>query len=153
MMRKRGTPKTPNVWYRKEKSKPAKLRRETPMQKAGLDEDAKTAAENTHLVRLERETASIFEAESTVSGEIVFETGRYRLFLVAPSEKVKVLSLRKRRGLCRSNVICFCTGGYREVAKEVEDPVDLEKLVVSPAPARGEKKIDVCYYGYWCLPR
>jgi len=46
-------------------------------------------------------------------------------------------------------VICFCTGGYREVAKEVEDPVDLEKLVVSPAPAGGEKKIDVCYYG--CL--
>lgn len=37
-------------------------------------------------------------------------------------------------------MICFCTGGYREVAKEVEDPVDLEKLVVSPAPARGEKK-------------
>jgi hypothetical protein len=53
--------------------------------------------------------------------------------------------------LCRSNV--FCTGGYREVAKEVEDPVDLEMLMLSPVPARGrKKKIDACF-GCRCPPR
>jgi hypothetical protein len=36
----------------------------------------------------------------------------------------------------------ICTGGYRvEVAKEVENPVDLENgEVLSPLPARGRSK-------------
>jgi len=35
----------------------------------------------------------------------------------------------------------FCTGGYREVAKEVEDPVDLERFVVCrPCLPEGGKK-------------
>jgi hypothetical protein len=34
--------------------------------------------------------------------------------------------------------------GIVEVAKEVEDPVDLEMLMLSPVPARGEEKENRC---------
>jgi hypothetical protein len=42
------------------KANPHELRRETPMQKAGMMKDAKPPRENTHLVEFERKAASVF---------------------------------------------------------------------------------------------
>lgn len=78
-----------------------------------------------------------FEAGVPYPKKLV-ETDRYRLFSLSRHPKMsKFCRFEKGQAYVDQKVSCFCTGGYREVAKEVEDPVDLEKLVVSPAPARG----------------
>jgi hypothetical protein len=58
---------------------------------------------------------------------------------IAPSGNAKKrLVASKRKSYVDQRY--FCTGGgIVEVAKEVEDPVDLEMLMLSPVPARGEE--------------
>jgi hypothetical protein len=102
--------------------------------------------ENAHFVVVEKRqtAASIFRGGSTVSERFVFgrrdkQRSRYRLFFHRAIRKCqKRLVASKRKSYVDQRY--FCTGGgIVEVAKEVEDPVDLEMLMLSPVPARGEE--------------
>lgn len=89
---------------REKKAGPQNSRRKTPMQKSCASENAKTAVENAHFVRVENKPQPpSFEVGNTVSD--IFLVGNTRgidYSFIAPSENVKNLSLRRGRGICRS---------------------------------------------------
>jgi hypothetical protein len=146
VMRKEHT-QTPNVWYREgKKSKPAELRREAPMQKAGLMKMQNRRGKRPFRCSRKKQTAaSIFRGGSTVSERVVFwyrdkQRSRYRLFFHRAIRKCQKRLVASKRKSYVDQRYFFVQVGIVEVAKEVEDPVDLEMLMLLPVPARGEEK-------------
>jgi hypothetical protein len=130
---------------REKKSKPAELRREAPMQKAGLMKMQNRRGKRPFRCSRKKQTAaSIFRGGSTVSERVVFwyrdkQRSRYRLFFHRAIRKCQKRLVASKRKSYVDQRYFFVQVGIVEVAKEVEDPVDLEMLMLSPVPARGEE--------------
>jgi hypothetical protein len=160
MMRKRARPKHQNVWYREREKKadPQNSRRKTPMQKSWLSEDAKTAVENAHFVRVENKPQPPSSEVGNTVSEIFFgwENTRYRLFFhraVRECQKF-VASKRKRHMSIKEFVQVGIAAKSRQVSSRIQSALENGRSL-SPLPARGRRKkeIDACYFGCRCPPR
>lgn len=116
------------------------------MQKAGLMKMQNRRGKRPFRCSRKKQTAaSIFRGGSTVSERVVFwyrdkQRSRYRLFFHRAIRKCQKRLVASKRKSYVDQRYFFVQVGIVEVAKEVEDPVDLEMLMLSPVPARGEEK-------------
>ena len=131
---------------RGKKAKPAELRREAPMQKAGLMKMQNRRGKRPfRLVEKNKPLPPSSEAGAPLSERVVFwyrdkQKSRYRLFFHRAIRKCQKRLVASKRKSYVDQRYFFVQVGIVEVAKEVEDPVDLEMLMLSPVPARGEEK-------------
>jgi hypothetical protein len=137
MMEKIAHPNTKCMVSRKGKSKPAELRRETPMQKAGLMMQ-KPPWKNAHFVgsRKKNRSPHLARRKHRIRRNCFCKTGIDYSF-IAPSGKSKFCRFEEGKGICRSKGFLYrWVGIVRSPMKSKFQPT-WRSLVLSPAPARG----------------